>query len=104
MGQCDQGVTVDHTSSMIRSLEAALAVLGTEDSDAKQELEAAARRGKAETATKSVQNPDTVINEVRSRVIRVWMTLETLDGRNGPEVDGLKHVLAKQRDQFWNCC
>ena len=87
-------------SAKVRSLEAALAALGSEEVGARAELEAALHRARKATKRSDAQfslNPDTRTAEARLKVSKLERSLEALDGTSGVEVQAIKTALKKAR-------
>ena len=85
----------------VRNLQAALDVLGTEDSKVKEELQAALQRAKEHVA-KPVQSvrlsPEAAKTAARLKVDRLEKAVEALGDYDGPELAGLKQALKKARE------
>ena len=82
----------------MRNLQAALDVLGTEDSKVKEELQAALQRAKEHIA-KPVQSvrlsPEAAKTAARLKVDQLEKAVEALGDYDGPELAGLKQALKK---------
>ena len=85
----------------MRNLQAALDVLGAEDSKVKEELQAALQRAKEHVA-KKVQSvrlcPEAAKTAARLKVDRLEKAVEALGDYDGPELAGLKQALKKARE------
>ena len=85
----------------VRNLQAALDVLGTEDSNVKEELQAALQRVKEHVArpAQSVRlSPEAAKTAARLKVDRLEKAVEALGDYDGPELAGLKQALKKARE------
>ena len=81
------------TQDKVKSLEAALSVLGPEENAAKEQIQEALRRAK-EVSQPVRPNPDTIQAEAVAKVARLQRALDALDDL-GPEVDATKKALKK---------
>ena len=81
----------------VKSLEAALGVLGPEDIGAKEQIQEALRRAKEGRQAVRVK-PDIVKAEAVAKVERLQKALNALGGLGGPEVDAIKRALKKAQE------
>ena len=81
----------------VKSLEAALGVLGPEDIGAKEQIQEALRRAKEGRQAVRVK-PDIVKAEAVAKVERLQKALDALGGLGGPEVDAIKRALKKAQE------
>ena len=81
----------------VRSLEAALSVLGPEEIAAKVQIQEALRRAK-EVSQPVRPNPDTIQAEAVAKVQRLQRALDALGDLGGPEVEAIKKALKKAQE------
>ena len=97
-GHAKLGPVTSSSQSKVRSLEAALAALGPDDSTTKAEVEAALRRAKQGGVVTRV-DPDTRVAAARERVARLERALAAMGDIEGPEVSILRTALKRaQKD------
>ena len=90
------------TTSRVRSLEAALKVLGPEEHVVREGLEASLQRAKAEAQKPSgqqriSQTPESLVAAAREKVCKLERVMEVLQGTTGAEVDAIKTALDRAR-------
>ena len=86
------GPATNQSHAKVRSLEAALAALGPDDSTTKAEVEAVLRRAKEGCVVTRV-DPDTRVAAARERVARLERALAAMEDSEGPEVTSLRTAL-----------
>ena len=90
--------TAGQTQTKVRSLEAALAALGPEESVAKAEVESALQRAKQGSRVTRL-DPDTKVAVARERVAWLERTLAAMGDFEGPEVASLRTALKQAQKE-----
>ena len=87
--------------SRVRSLEAALKVLGPEDQVVREGLEASLQRATAAQRPSGQQRisqtPDSIVAVAREKVAKLEKVMEVLQGTSGAEVDAVRTALDRAR-------
>ena len=90
-------VATPQSSSKVRSLEAALAALGPEESTAKTEITVALQRAREQDTPPVRFDPEAKVAAGRARVARLEQAISALGDMKGPPMDAL--VVALKRAQ-----